>query len=136
MILIDVISVQSLAFKRFLDIANLLNKNVAVITDNDGDFSVNITQKYNEYLGLAHILISADDRNALHTLEPQFFDVNKADLVKFRQVIGYPSTYTTSEEIIKYMINQKTDWALKLFESDEVLEYPDYIKDVVDWCAL
>lgn len=133
---IDVISVQSLAFKRFLDIANLLNKNVAVITDNDGDFSVNITQKYNEYLGLAHILISADHRNALHTLEPQFFDVNKADLVKFRQVIGYPSTYTTSEEIIKYMINQKTDWALKLFESDEVLEYPDYIKDVVDWCAL
>jgi putative ATP-dependent endonuclease of OLD family len=136
LILIDVISVQSLAFKRFLDIANLLNKNVAVITDNDGDFSVNITQKYNEYLGLAHILISADHRNALHTLEPQFFDVNKADLVKFRQVIGYPSTYTTSEEIIKYMINQKTDWALKLFESDEVLEYPDYIKDVVDWCAL
>lgn len=131
---VDVISVQSLAFKRFLDIANLLNKNVAVITDNDGDFNVNITQKYNEYSGLAHILISADDRNALHTLEPQFFDVNKADLVKFRQVIGYPSTYTTSEEIIKYMINQKTDWALKLFESDEVLEYPTYIKAVVEWC--
>lgn len=131
---VDVISVQSLAFKRFLDIANLLNKNVAVITDNDGDFNVNITQKYNEYSDLAHILISADDRNALHTLEPQFFDVNKADLVKFRQVIGYPSTYTTSEEIIKYMINQKTDWALKLFESDEVLEYPTYIKAVVEWC--
>lgn len=31
------------------------------------------------------------------------------------------------------MINQ-TDWVLKLFESDEVLEYPTYIKAVVEWC--
>lgn len=46
---VDVISVQSLAFKRFLDIANLLNKNVAVITDNDGDFNGKYYSKYNEY---------------------------------------------------------------------------------------
>lgn len=131
---IDVISVQSLAFKRFLDIANLLEKNVAVITDNDGDFATNITNKYNSYFGSKHILISADNRNELNTLEPQFFDVNKHDLPKLRSVIGYPSTYTEDQKIIDYMINQKTDWALKLFESDEVLEYPNYIKTVVDWC--
>lgn len=131
---IDVISVQSLAFKRFLDIANLLNKNVAVITDNDGDYTNNIIKKYEDYLKKEHICISADNRNELHTLEPQFFDVNKEDLLKFKKVIDYPSTYTTAEQIIKYMINQKTDWALKLFESDEVLEYPKYIKDIVEWC--
>nr|WP_298891451.1 AAA family ATPase [uncultured Acinetobacter sp.] len=131
---IDVISVQSLAFKRFLDIANLLNKNVAVITDNDGDYTNNIFKKYEDYLKKEHICISADNRNELHTLEPQFFDVNKEDLLKFKKVIDYPSTYTTAEQIIKYMINQKTDWALKLFESDEVLEYPKYIKDIVEWC--
>lgn len=131
---IDVISVQSLAFKRFLDIANLLEKNVAVITDNDGDFATNITNKYNSYFGSKHILISADNRNELNTLEPQFFDVNKHDLPKLRSVIGYPSTYTEDQKIIDYMINQKTDWALKLFEADEVLEYPNYIKTVVDWC--
>ena len=131
---IDVISVQSLAFKRFLDIANLLEKNVAVITDNDGDFATNITNKYNSYFGSKHILISADNRNELNTLEPQFFDVNKHDLPKLRSVIDYPSTYTEDQKIIDYMINQKTDWALKLFESDEVLEYPNYIKTVVDWC--
>lgn len=131
---IEVISVQSLAFKRFLDIANLLEKNVAVITDNDSDYSNNISKKYKDYLTESHILISADTRDDLNTLEPQFFDANKADLKKFRQVIGYPSTYKTSDEIIKYMINQKTDWALKLFESDEILQYPDYIKAVVEWC--
>lgn len=131
---IDVISVQSLAFKRFLDIANLLEKKVAVITDNDSDYTNNISKKYEDYLTKHHIFISADIRDNLHTLEPQFLDSNKGDLKKFRQVIGYPSTYKTSDEIIKYMINQKTDWALKLFESDEVLEYPNYIKAVVDWC--
>ena len=47
---IDVISVQSLAFKRFLDIANLLEKKVAVITDNDGDYVKNINNKYANYL--------------------------------------------------------------------------------------
>lgn len=131
---IDVISVQSLAFKRFLDIANLLDKSVAVITDNDGDFDKNISNKYEDYLGLQHIFISADNRNDLNTLEPQFFDVNKHDLHKLRSVIGYPSTYIKDQDIIDYMINQKTEWALKLFESDEVLEYPNYIKAVVDWC--
>lgn len=131
---IDVISVQSLAFKRFLDIAKLLNKDVAVITDNDGDFDKNITHKYKDYLDLKHILISADKRKELNTLEPQFFDVNKHDLPKLKSVIGYPSTYTKDQEIIDYMINQKTDWALKIFESDVVLEYPNYIKVVVEWC--
>lgn len=131
---IDVISVQSLAFKRFLDIANLLNKEVAVITDNDGDFDTNITSKYQDYSEEEHIFISADNRDELNTLEPQFFDVNKHDLPKLRSVIKYPSTYTEDEQIISYMINQKTDWALKLFESDEALQYPDYIKAVVRWC--
>lgn len=32
------------------------------------------------------------------------------------------------------MVNQKTDWALKIFESDETLDYPNYIQAVVDWC--
>lgn len=113
---------------------NLLEKKVAVITDNDSDYTNNISKKYEDYLTKHHIFISADIRDNLHTLEPQFLDSNKGDLKKFRQVIGYPSTYKTSDEIIKYMINQKTDWALKLFESDEVLKYPNYIKAVVDWC--
>ncbi len=94
----------------------------------------NINNKYANYLTKKHIFIKADTNNALNTLEPQFFDVNKHDLPKLRKVLGYPSTYTKDQEIIDYMINQKTDWALKLFESDEVLEYPSYIKAVVDWC--
>ncbi|WP_343619448.1 ATP-dependent nuclease [Acinetobacter proteolyticus] len=132
---IDVISVAGLAFKRFLDIAKLVKKEVAVITDNDGKYEEKIVNKYKEYSGLSHIKISADSRDKLNTLEPQFIDANKTNLVKLCSIIGYRGTQTF-DDIKLYMISAKTDWALKVFESDEVLEYPDYIKDVVDWCAL
>ncbi|MCK5224661.1 AAA family ATPase, partial [Candidatus Calescamantes bacterium] len=45
---IDVISV-GLSFKRFLEIAKKLKHPVAVITDNDGDYDVNIIKKYADY---------------------------------------------------------------------------------------
>ncbi|VTX92621.1 ATP-dependent nuclease [Acinetobacter ursingii] len=131
---IDVISVAGLAFKRFLEIAKLVQKPVAIITDNDGKYQEKIVNKYKDYDGVDHIKISADSRDSLSTLEPQFFDANKGDLPKLRRVIGYPSTYTEHQEIIDYMIGQKTDWALKLFEANEILEYPEYIKAVVEWC--
>ncbi|GHT08256.1 hypothetical protein AGMMS49532_02830 [Endomicrobiia bacterium] len=35
---IDVISVKGLAFKRFLDVAKMIKKPVAVVADNDGNF--------------------------------------------------------------------------------------------------
>ena len=46
---VDVISVGSLAFKRFLEIAALLNLNVRVVTDNDGDVTA-LKVKYSAYL--------------------------------------------------------------------------------------
>lgn len=132
---IDVISVAGLAFKRFLDIAKLVKKEVAVITDNDGKYEEKILNKYKDYFRFSHIRISADSRDYLNTLEPQFIDANKTDLVKLCNVIEYEGT-RTFDDIKSYMIGAKTDWALKVFESDEVLEYPDYIKDIVDWCTL
>ncbi|MDQ1208826.1 putative ATP-dependent endonuclease of OLD family [Acinetobacter baylyi] len=132
---VDVISVAGLAFKRFLEIAKLVKKPVAVITDNDGKFQEKVINKYRDYDGISHIKISADSRDKLNTLEPQFIDANKTNLVKLCSIIGYGGDQTF-DDINSYMIGAKTDWALKVFESDEVLEYPDYIKDVVDWCAL
>ena len=28
----------------------------------------------------------------------------------------------------------KTRWALSVFETEEILEYPDYIARVIEWC--
>lgn len=131
---IDVISVK-LTFKRFLDIAIQINQPIAVITDNDHDYDIKITEKYKDHVGHDCVNIFADDRNDLHTLEPQFVDANSAGLQALCKVLGIKKTeYGTQTKISDYMKAQKTTWALKVFESGESLEYPDYISRAIEWC--
>jgi len=131
---IDVISVK-LTFKRFLDIALEINQPIAVITDNDGKYADTVTKKYQNYFDHDCINVFADDRNTLNTLEPQFVDANSHDLVSLCQVIGIDNDiYDTSEKVSKYMVGNKTSWALNVFESNTNLQYPDYINRAVAWC--
>lgn len=131
---IDVISVK-LTFKRFLEIAVKINQPVAVITDNDGDFANKITKKYEDYSAIDFIRIFADNRDDLNTLEPQFVNANSSGLKSFCEVIGIDnSEYDTVEKIIGYMISNKTTWALKVFESNQTVQYPIYIQKAIEWC--
>jgi putative ATP-dependent endonuclease of OLD family len=72
---IDVISVRSLAFKRFLEIAVLLKKTVTVITDNDGRLDA-LKSKYSKYENVANVGIFYDTDEACTTLEPQLLKAN------------------------------------------------------------
>jgi len=131
---IDIISVK-LTFKRFLEIAKEIKKQVAVVTDNDGKYEITIEKKYKDYENIENIKIFFDKNNDLNTLEPQFVNANRTKLKELCEVIGIDSSkYDTEEKITKYMQNNKTDWALSIFESDTVLNYPDYINRVIDWC--
>lgn len=131
---IDVISVK-LTFKRFLEIAEKISQSVAVITDNDGNYEKNITSKYAAYSEVECITVFADNRNALHTLEPQFVDANTSRFAELITLLGLDSTkYDSAEEVTKYMILNKTKWALQVFESDKMMNYPDYIQKAVAWC--
>ncbi len=130
---IDVLSVK-LAFKRFLDIAIMLNKKVAVITDNDGNYEKNVRKKYQNYENYEFIKICADKNNTLNTLEPQFVEANKNNLELLCEVIGINSKKCkNNNEIAKYMENNKTDWALAVFETTENLNFPRYIEDAIEW---
>ena len=66
---VEVISVNSLAFKRFLDIAVLLDLDVTVVTDNDGD-PEKVRAKYAEYADRMNITMCYSNESALTTLEP------------------------------------------------------------------
>jgi putative ATP-dependent endonuclease of OLD family len=115
---IDVISV-GLTFKRFLEIAKLINKDISVVTDNDRDFENKITKKYEEFSTDTFIKIFADNRNHLNTLEPQIVDANSSDLKTFAKIVGVDFTKCNTAELISdYLIKNKTDWALKVFEAD------------------
>lgn len=131
---IDVISV-GLTFERFLKIAVLINKPIAVITDNDRNFETKVTKKYEAYKNSAFIKIFADSRNELNTLEPQLVDANKDDLKQFCEILDIDeATFNTTQLISDYMIDNKTDSALKIFNSGKSIKYPKYINDVIAWC--
>jgi putative ATP-dependent endonuclease of the OLD family len=123
---VDVISVSSLAFKRFLDIALVLDSDVDVVTDNDGDIE-KLKKKYADYFGAGCIGIYYDDDASYPTLEPQLVRANGLDLVN--KILG--KTYTTEEQLLKHMGENKTECALKFFETTRPWAVPEYIADAV-----
>lgn len=130
---IDVISV-GLTFKRFLKIAQLIDKDICVVTDNDHDYENKITKKYAEFSNSEFIKIFADNRNDLNTLEPQVVDANSTNLEFFAKIVGVDFTnYNTADLISRYLIKNKTDWALMVFESNENITYPQYITNTINW---
>jgi len=136
---IDVISVGT-SFLRFLQIAQMIGKNVCVVTDNDGDVLA-LEKKYKDFLvanAKQNIKICYDpiidtgsleiggDKFNYNTLEPKFLKVN--GLKKLNDVFGLQKT---EDELHKYMKSNKTDCALKIFDTNETLAFPKYILDAI-----
>lgn len=131
---IDVISV-GLTFKRFLEVADLIHKPVAVVTDNDGKYEINIVNKYKEFDDSPTIRIFADKREHLNTLEPQIVNANSDNLKLLCKILELEEEDYDSEELIsEYMIKNKTESALKIFKSKKSINYPKYINKVIAWC--
>ena len=131
---VDIISVRGLSFKRFLNLAKRLNNKVVVVTDNDGNYETKIKKKYQAYNNINSIKICASDNNSLKTLEPQFVEANNNDLANIRSLIGISvDKYPSKENISGYMESNKTEWALKVFNSEYTYNYPKYILDAINW---
>ena len=130
---VDVISVGT-SFLRFLEIAEKLHKPVVVVTDNDKNYKINVAKKYQQYENCATIKICADPRNKLNTLEPQLVDANKDQLDLLKEIFQLKKDkYPDKQSIILYMENNKTDCALKLFETTKHIKIPQYILEAINW---
>ncbi|HOF17123.1 MAG TPA: AAA family ATPase [Bacteroidales bacterium] len=140
---IDVISV-GLTFERFLKIAEKIGKQVAVVTDNDGDVE-SLNEKYAPYVGdsksikafydtvvdTGDLTIGKDKKKFnYNTLEPKLLKVNSLD--SFNKIFG--TKHTKIDDMHKYMKNNKTNCALKIFESTIKIKYPEYITSAINWC--
>jgi putative ATP-dependent endonuclease of OLD family len=138
---IDVISVK-LTFERFLKIAEKIGIKVAVVTDNDGNVE-KLDKKYAPYLGEGKNietfyddiidtgdLMIGDNKFNYNTLEPKLLKVNT--LKKLNKIFG--TKFSEIDDMHKHMKNNKTECALKVFESSIQIKYPEYIEDVIDWC--
>lgn len=133
---IDVISIGT-SFLRFLEIAEKINKPVAVVTDNDGNVEA-LKKKYESYIGdkkKDHIDVFFDeeiDTGELHhfnynTLEPKLLKANNRTL--FNTIFG--TNHNTDDEMRSYMVANKTSSALKLFDTTEEINFPEYITNAI-----
>lgn len=123
---VDVISVQSLAFKRFLEIGVLLDLCISVVTDNDGKIE-KLEKKYSNYLSLEKISIHYDLDERFNTLEPQLLKANS--LEKMNEVLE--KEFENEEELLNFMQSNKTDCALKIFNSPADINFPEYIENAI-----
>ena len=63
----------------------------------------------------------------LNTLEPELLRANS--LAIFNAILN--KTYSTEEDLLHYMIKNKTEVAWKIFKSTEKINYPQYILDSI-----
>ena len=126
---VDVISVRSLAFKRFLEIAKLLNLDVRVVTDNDGNVEA-LKRKYEDYLEMegSRIGIFYDLDEAYPTLEPQLLKANSLEVLN--GILG--KSFDEEKDLLDFMENNKTDCALKLIETENEWSAPNYIENAIE----
>jgi len=125
---VDVINIRGLSFSRFLDIAKELKKDVVVVTDNDGDYANKVDEKYKDFKLFSNIKICRSDNNLLPTMEPQIVACNS---LKFLNKI-FGTLHKDQESLKKYMENNKTECALKIFEAKEDIKFPQYVTDSIE----
>lgn len=138
---IDVFVVDSLAFKRYLDLSIQINKEVIAITDNDGDEKA-FNKKYEKYLGNDLITFFYEKDFNLHTIEPSIIAANKEEnqLNVFKQIVDKNNRIKNrsdgsidEDKLLKYMTNNKAEWALRVFDSKQPVIYPANINEAINY---
>lgn len=134
---VDVISVGT-SFLRFLEIAEKLQKRIAVVTDNDGNVEA-VKKKYSNYIGpnaKEYICISFDEQ-ADTGLIPEFnYNTLEPKLLKSNGLAGINSiletTFTSEDDLRVHMKANKTICALKLFDYSGTIIFPEYIINAIN----
>ena len=138
---IEVISVNN-TYKRFTEIAMALKKKVAVVIDADNsavtkeEFKKKINADSSKLIDVFFEVNDepqqiSDEKFNHNTLEPLLLKYN--DLEKLNKI--FDTKCETSEDLLLYMRSNKTDCALKIFESDEEIVFPKYIQDAIDFVS-
>ena len=122
---IQIISVNGLSFKRYLEIAKILKIRVAVITDNDGDFNSNCINKYSDFSNDSNIRIFYETDNSKSTFEKTIYSENKNVCDK---IFG-----DRKNGVEAYMLSNKADCAYQLLVSSEEIVTPQYINKALEW---
>lgn len=123
---VEIVSVNALAFKRFLEIAKALKRETCVVTDNDGDAEA-VKEKYTDYSSETHIQVCYSTDNSLYTLEVHLLHLNPRE--NLNRIFN--RQFEDEATLLDYMLKNKTDCALKILDSNETIVMPEYIRNAV-----
>jgi len=149
---IDIIVVRGIGFGNYLEIAKHIKTKVNVVKDNDGDYDKNIKEYAKEYDEHDFIKFFSSDDCYLYSLGPVMIESNSSDEEKlntYAEVTLSTQTYNKYKEekgIDNKIIflrdwykgkdgagAKKVDSAMRIFDSDEEITYPDFLKEALSF---
>jgi putative ATP-dependent endonuclease of OLD family len=151
---IDIIVVRGIGFKHYLQIAKHIGTNVHVVKDNDGAYQENIVAYGADYL-VDNIKFFSEKDDNLRSLEPALIEVNSdsdASLKAFAKIALSSQSFNelkkkkTLKEMKSYFISvyigengdknngsKKVDSAIRIFDSTEIIKYPNYLLEALQF---
>lgn len=144
---IDIIVVRGVGFKNYLNIATEIGNEVHIVKDNDHDYQKNIADWSREYAAHENFKFFSSRRNEENSLEPALIAANSenegqldmfARVVLSSQTMGSYNQNQSVDEKTSFLSNwfkdsgaRKVDSAMRIFESEVQIRYPDYLKKAV-----
>lgn len=136
---IEIINV-GLSFSRFLDLSRQLIIDTVIITDNDGRINRvdEVMEKYKECNWIKvfsgkkvytheDMRVSKEKVPNVNTLEPELFRANSRETLN--KILR--KQFDKDEDLLHYMVTNKTDVAWEIFASKENINYPQYILEAI-----
>lgn len=121
---VDIVSMRGLSFKRALEVCKSLDRQALALQDNDGKDQEEVLESLDGLLSQRRQMLVSDKANG-PTLEPQIVAVNID--ATLRLILGL----TARANLVTWMTNNKTEAALKIFDSSTAIKYPEYIERAV-----
>jgi putative ATP-dependent endonuclease of the OLD family len=139
---VAILPVNGRSFKRYLDIAQQLDLNVVVITDNDEN-PKSVKDNYQFYQS-EKIKVPVIEDEKEHTLEAVLVKENGTESIlsmlpltiedgKIKEFSGLKATNISAEALVCYMTspNKKTQCALAIYDSPKTLKYAKVVWDAL-----
>jgi len=150
---IDIIVVRGIGFKNYLNIVKPLKHPVRVVKDNDGDYQKNIIDWSEDYKECDFIECFSPTSCKQYSLEPALIEANgdtEDNLDRLAQLMLSTRTYNKYEECgdldakmeffkgwydDKNSGSKKVDSAIRIFDSEQNIKFPEYLEKAVDFDA-
>lgn len=129
---IELMAVGGVSFGHFVELSKDLKIKVAIVRDRDDKSRDYYEKLYFANSPVDNIRIFLDDNN--HTIEPSFVAANKDKLHDLSSTVRKKrNSDETTDTLIDFMSNNKTEWAYRLIQCSQQFEVPQYIKDAFEW---